>query len=363
MPDPTPTPAPTIRVAANLCLRCTIALGALTALLTLVWHRISPTSVKSSDSAVEHSPVVIFKLPRSGSSWFTQELNAFSAVFISKEIVQRSDKAAFSNAEMESHFIAAMRAPTGKLSSTRDFLPTGRYVEDYLLHKSLKVLTSLKIVGFSVNPEHCRDVSWRRVAAAVPKTVHAVALVRSNLIKSALSGFRGKQTTEMCGSSNLRWNSNCTLPASVDWSVDEFFSQVDTWQVRYDEFNRFIGGLKGQGLSVQTVYYEDLQRNLKGSMVELFVAAGLGSKDATEIASSRPTLGSQPQTGWLKRSTEDLSKILSGFKAIEAALQERKCTCLLEQLRVTEARVFACSSLEIYDATSRVCSRSVSRII
>jgi len=101
-------------------------------------------------------PVVIFKLPRTGSSWFTQELNNMATVFISKEILQRGDHGRYSAAEIEAQLIQALTAPTGKMSSKNRWSPDGRFVEDYLAHKTLKPFRTLDVVGFSVNPEHCR---------------------------------------------------------------------------------------------------------------------------------------------------------------------------------------------------------------
>jgi len=45
-----------------------------------------------SDSAhFTHIPLIVIKLPRSGSSWFTDSINSHPSVYLSKEIVQRSD--------------------------------------------------------------------------------------------------------------------------------------------------------------------------------------------------------------------------------------------------------------------------------
>ncbi len=88
-------------------------------------------------------------------------LSSVPTVYISKEILQRGDQGRFSAAEIEAQLIQALTAPTGKMSSKNRFFADGRFVEDYLMHKTLKPFRTLDVVGFSVNPEHCRGETGR----------------------------------------------------------------------------------------------------------------------------------------------------------------------------------------------------------
>lgn len=98
-------------------------------------------------------PLIIFKIPRSGSSWFTQKLNTLSSVYISKEILQRGDMNTFSVHDVETYLSDAMKNPRGKFRSKANFLTSiGRFFEDYVF--SLKFLSKLEYVGFTLNPEH-----------------------------------------------------------------------------------------------------------------------------------------------------------------------------------------------------------------
>ena len=207
-------------------------------------------------------------------------------VYISKEILQRSDHGKFSSEEMEAQLIQALTSPTGKMSSKDRWSPDGRYIEDYLMHKTLKPFRSLDVIGFSVNPEHCRskchkypfliyhsyllsfpfhslrqiskfdqthqlshhlhtsfpsDINWHHVIAAVP-TLKIIKFIRTNVIKMAISGYRGQQTQAVCGGSNVRdtlhimdlpkgstlpigfhsKKDNCVLPTTVNWTMQEF---------------------------------------------------------------------------------------------------------------------------------------------
>ena len=317
----------------------------------------------TGDYATEYVlPLVILKLPRSGSSWLTEKLNAIPSVFISKEIVQRGDRNEFSSTEIEGHFIKALLRPTGKLSSSKEYLPTGRFFEDYLFHGSFKFLNKMRIVGFTVNPEHCKDVRWHRVSAAVPG-MRIVALIRSNMVKTALSGYRGKQSADTCGSSNLRHSSraSCTLPATVDWSIGEFARQVTSWQSRYDHFFRILNRIRTvDRIDVESVNYEDLQQNLSYSLIRVFNAVGLPFSAATSLVSLEQR--SPLNHGWIKRSSEELRSILSHYTEIEEALVRGQCSCLLSQMRSTNATSFL-PCHERFDAQDRRCYATRSRVV
>ena len=76
--------------------------------------------------------------------------------FLSKEIIQGNDVNSFSTEEKEKFLSQALKKPSGKLSSSRNFLPDGRFVQDYYLHHSRKFLNKMHVVGFTVNVEHCK---------------------------------------------------------------------------------------------------------------------------------------------------------------------------------------------------------------
>lgn len=125
--------------------------------------------VLSSASVI---PVLVVKLPRSGSTWFTEMLNKYVStpfvtiaheftssfripwLYISKEVVQHRDVGEFSFAQIEQHLRNALIRPTDKLAAAGRLLPTGRFMEDFVTN--LKMLSSLKAVGVSLNVEHVR---------------------------------------------------------------------------------------------------------------------------------------------------------------------------------------------------------------
>lgn len=81
--------------------------------------------------------------------------NRHSELYISKEIVQSGDTRKFSKVEVEEHLARALKKPTDKLSNSHNFMPTGRFWDDYIRHETRKWLHRLAAVGFTLNPEHC----------------------------------------------------------------------------------------------------------------------------------------------------------------------------------------------------------------
>ena len=159
----------------------------------------------------------------------------------------------------------------------------------------------------------------------------------------------------LCGSSNLRITalSNCTLPVSVDWSVDDFFREVTSWQQRYDEFARVLQHIRSvDHIAVEVLFYEDLQLNLVHSLARMFESVGLTAQASAQLAESKAS--STPQNGWLKRSSEDLRSLLTHYSDIEQALVRGRCVCLLAQLRATNAAVFP-PCMERYSLTAHEC--------
>lgn len=113
----------------------------------------STTFRKTDVTKTKIVPLIILKLPRSGSSWFTETLNDNPNIFISKEIIQHKDKLKYSSKAIFSHFNNALRSATGKISAISSLF-SRRFLDDFIFN--YKFLQFLSIVGFTVNPEHCQ---------------------------------------------------------------------------------------------------------------------------------------------------------------------------------------------------------------
>lgn len=277
-------------------------------------------------------PVVILKLPRSGSSWFTSELNGLSSVFISKEIVQRNDSEMFDTVDIERHLVNALTHPVGKLSNSRNYLPDARFIEDYIVPTRLwkwKPLNRLKLIGFTVNPEHIPDIDWGRVAKEVPG-LKVVALVRNNLIKIAISDYTGRVIKGTCGSANLRAHESqnkCKDIVQVPWDAAQLQTNVGTWHRRREAFLLSMRKIQKSIDSTAEPYvvtYEEMQVDKAHTLLSLFRSLGVRN------TGMEPFLSPEEET-WTKRGQEKLSTILTNYDSVEKVLES--CTCLLQQLR------------------------------
>lgn len=291
-------------------------------------------------------PVVLLKIPRSGSSWFTSELNALPSVYISKEIVQGGDVEMFSTPEIEAHLIAALRGPKGKLSHSRGFFPDARYVEDYLKPTSLswKPMTNLQVVGFSVNPEHIPGVDWARIKEAVPE-LRVIALGRSNTVKATVSSYTGDILKEKCGSANLRASGGAdgdecdgTKPVEVPWGHADFLFHTKNWKMRINRFYdtvKLVEEVVGTKC-VQRLYYEELQKDLLGMLDK--VLHGVGAR--AQLTSRSGGAGQ-----WKKRGAESLQDTLVNYEEISERLlaTDGACACLYSHLSSAIPEVFKCN--------------------
>jgi hypothetical protein len=150
---------------------------------------------------------------------------------------------------------------------------------------------------------------------------------------------------------------NCTLPTTVDWTLAEFTREVTAWQDRYDEFAKVVRQISAlERVAVTPVYYEDMQLNMENTFTFLFKSIGIPEDEA--IALSKSKIATSAQTGWLKRTSDDLRVILPRFAEIELALERGHCVCLLEQLRSTKAKVFP-PCTERFDEITGECNRSI----
>ena len=342
-----------------------------------------------------HIPLIIIKLPRSGSSWFTDSMNSHPSVYLSKEIVQRSDtlwlKAAhahtpstdaaalgagaragggdgregedlpvtpkasdlsqFTAQDIESHLISALSRPLGKLSTSASLLPSSRFVSDYITHKTFKPFRTLKVLGFTLNLEHLTEtaqVDWGAITKAVPHC-KVVLLLRSNLVKTAISGYTGtiNRRSKGCGESNLRSSSSsipgCNPVSLVGWDVQALSNEVTIWQERY---RKLINSVEANPFLnerlVHRIYYEELQIDQQASLQTLFTKIGVNGTEAAEMASVIAHKSAQPEGNlWQKRGSDDLRQVLAQFNDIENELMHggANCDCLVQQLRDVKPRV------------------------
>ena len=308
-------------------------------------------------------PVVILKLPRSGSSWLVEQLNNLPSVYILKEVMQGSDVGEHSVGEIEGHFIHALSAPADKISRSKSLLPSGRFVEDYLLHRSgkgFKPSSSLGIIGFSLNIEHCEGLSWEGVISKVPH-LKIVLLRRRNVVKTALSAKSGAELKRLCGSSNIRKDDKALkcydkyreTNQHITWDASSFVADVNFWLNRTAAFSeRVAADPHLSSLPQSVLFYEALQMNFAGAVRGVFESLGRAFS-----AADGALLGQEDGSSWSKRSGENLSEVLVNYDELVALLSvDEACGCLLRQLRSSKisSKVEMCSTKKLsYDRKSK----------
>ena len=225
----------------------------------------------------------------------------------------------------------------------------------------------MDIIGFTLNPEHSEGVDWNRIAKAVPK-LKVVILGRSNVIKSAISGYTGEKVKLECGTSNLRSDDKCNPDIHVPWNTEELAIRIREWQTRYDLFDETINAHQAlKSRIVHYITYEELQLDPKGSQQRLFSSLDLDNyhvKVPDTNASGGSTSTSKSKSDkekWKKRSSDDLSQVLTQYQSILADWTRGKCTCLLEQLQEKTPAVHDPRCSEIWRESTHTCTPSNQR--
>jgi hypothetical protein len=294
-------------------------------LLILVWKN---GASEQEDSSGELKSIIVLKLPRSGSTWFTEMMNNLPYMYVSKEIIQGGDKGRFFPMEMEDHLQKALLTPTDKLASRRSWLASSRFREDYWFHSNWKWWTKLQGVGFTLNPEHTftKPTNLPQSSSSfldIPDTTaqhlnwsyifhhkntqkkYVIVFVRSNLMKMTVSGLLGQRMRSLCGQSNLpitqptlfshslftssSLSSASSSSAAADCekaisgmqiNITEFAQEAMQWVDRYEQFSNFLQEqilprLLTKNFFVRFVYYEDLLRDKAYAMSQLWDFLGI----------------------------------------------------------------------------------------
>lgn len=128
-------------------------------------------------------PLIILKLPRSGSSWFVDKLNTIPGVYIRKEILHHDDIHRYSSDRIEEYLISALKVPI----STRVFDLNHDFFNNTIdVTRMSKSSESIQVVGFSLNLEHIPGMNFNHILKIFPGLV-VIVLTRSNIVKSAVS--------------------------------------------------------------------------------------------------------------------------------------------------------------------------------
>jgi len=295
--------------------------------------------------------VMLFKLPRSGSTWVTELLNRRPSVFLSKEIVQAEFDERFGPHARLRHLKRSLLWPTGKLAS-RSW--GGRFATDYWLPGKWRRSpgpsgTGLDVIGFTVNPVKV-EMDYQKLSLQRP-TARVVAFVRTNLVKTVVSAVRGEATLKLCGANNLRAGDPCKIPSTLTIEVESFLRML---HARFLLEKTFIDLVYSLGRPVYEITYEDLQANPDATVAKFLAHLGLpGARaSAADVATTPASMVPKVPAGsnlapeatnrsksvagggdqWVKRTSDDLARHVLNYEELRAALPPS--VCLLAQFEV-----------------------------
>lgn len=223
---------------------------------------------------------VVFKLPRSGSSWFASLIRGLSDVSFTEEAIT-------------AHF--------------------GRRHTALAKQELLQRILTGPNTGCSVNPTYCQDVNFG--------TYRIIVFIRSNVVKTTIAALRGVKTRCLGMASNLRPH-QCYEPFNAS------LLEIRETLARKVQETRVLQTT----LPHLTVYYEELQQNKTDVLRRFKTYVGLPWRGPGEVLK---------KDRLIKATKDDLSEVLGAtFYELAASLDD---TCLTRMLYSTTPEVFDCS--------------------
>lgn len=198
------------------------------------------------------------------------------------------------------------------------------------------------------------------------------------MVKSAVSSRLGDRQKRICGVSNTRNSTavssfllrgmikkpECILGNSfstLNWTVAEYQSEVDSWVDRYRRFYLQIQKQIVPFLATQPIIvrYETLQQNPSKIIESLLENLFPGTLNIR--AQSSMTMGTSE---WVKRSPENLRRVLPRFDQMRDSLEHPSCEPLRRQLEADSAQVFDPSEslLQVKNGMSRYSCDPISEL-
>ena len=185
------------------------------------------------------------------------------------------------------------------------------------------------------------DEQWADIFEANPTLAMGV-LVRTNSVKRAISGIASEVQREMCGSKKLHGDENCIdkLPKTLRLDPQLLMDSIiesERKQIIVTEEAARLSRLYGDG-KIFCLSYEAMQLNLSGEMKDLgqFLGAPIADASIEELWNEQH--GASASVSY-KRGSDDLREYLENYDEIRDFLSAQS-PCLLEQLEVSEPRIF-----------------------
>jgi len=257
-------------------------------------------------------PVMIFKTPRSGSTWFTSLFNKLSKVYITPEMFH------FQHAEDSKQYIK--EAPAYLVKSLQ--MPMKQYPGGEA--KNLK--GEYLVVGANFNPLWTSWVDLSGIMKAVPD-VRIIMFTRTNVVKHVLSQLRRTSMMRKCGDI---FNHGSCDPGKM--KVRTYF--FDRWLIKFMAYDQYMADktreLVGKH-NVRQFYhvrYEDLLAN-ENKFLDILDWVGYDINHLEQKSSIKLC------NNCSKSTSDDLHDVLENYDEVEAWIKKRY-PCLLRQLYETD---------------------------
>jgi len=273
-------------------------------------------------SASQAIPLLVLKLPHTGSSWFTSLLNSREGVFVGEELFRSLkptlDKNKWTNSttllnESSAYLAEALRHPMR-------IFPRGEFPHD---NRDLVVVgASLGPIGSWVNLEGLTKI--------VPD-IRVLLYVRTNKVKHVISSFRASELSRQCGG-DMVITGQCRLKKRTVVNLKEFdnmlIRQLGNDKIMLDTAT-FLRKDTGQSHFTRLSY--------EGLMGDEFVVDSImrwaGVSSETLNWRSKAVTG-RCKDGCSKTTPDDLREVLKNYEEVESWI-ESNYPCLLHQFHET----------------------------
>jgi len=248
------------------------------------------------------TPLLILKCPRSGSTWFTALLNRLEEIHITPEVIgwaRRYDArvAEETNGKITSYVIESLQQPMLRW-------PEG---EAFIRRKKRTL-----IVGSTLCPQ-TTSVDLGRITKSVPH-LHVAALLRSNVVKHAISYIRAIELRKKCNKISQFVGGSCRLNEKTIIKIQQFHNfliRVIADDLKIVKWAQELSGNLGNSFLV--IWYEDMQET-EDEVKNLIQWLGFDMKNFGRLKSYNGPC----YVNCTKITSDDLRLVLANYEELES---------------------------------------------
>ena len=322
---------------------------------------IHPACARGNPDDLKERPLLILKYSRTGSTWLawtgnTMELANGKPMTWVHEAQGCGGK--IGAEEMTTWFEEFYgRETNGKIVNAAN---SQKFNSKCLETAKVENVDDIGVLVATLNPHESHNETallseeqWGRIFAAAPNLAVGV-LVRTNVVKRAISAIASEYQRKICGSKKLTGSESCIamLPSQIDVEPRAFMGKI--WE---SEMKRSIVSEKAAELSARygdgrvfCLSYEAMEMDLAGEMRDLGTFLGSAIDEG-----SLEKLKENSSSATMKRGSDDLSTYISNYDEIYDLIADADSpwdnACLLEQLTTETPKNHALCG--VYDIDSK----------